>query len=114
MPWTRVVDCGRPGGDGAAAGGEVQADGAGRGRTNKGCGRGRGKGKKGGWWERGPATGEMTILLAGTLGPSGGVAAGRTDSGVLVRRGSFFLKCFASVLVLVASSLLVSGQSSGS
>ena len=59
------------------------------------------------WRRRGPATGEITSLLAATLGSSGGVVAGlagfwRSWCGAAVRLCQTF-----------AGSLLVKGQSSG-
>ena len=74
-------NAGGAGGDGAAAGGKVQApraDGAERGNADKGRGWEQ---KKGRWRRRGPATSKMTSFLAATLGASGGGAAVLMDSG---------------------------------
>ena len=72
-------NAGGAGGDGAAAGGKVQApraDGAGRGNADKGRGWEQ---KKGRWRGRGPATSKMTSFWAATLDASG--AAGLMNSG---------------------------------
>ena len=61
---------------------------------------------EGRWWWR-PATGTMTYLLAATLGPFGGVAAG-LSANVLVS----FLMCLMTARLFVVSSLLVKGRSS--
>ena len=57
------------------------ADGAWRGKADKG--RGCGRERKEGRWRKHPTTGKMTSLLPATLGHSGGVAAGRMESGGL-------------------------------
>ena len=83
----RLPQLGGTGGDSAVARVEVHTpgvDGAGCGKADKGRGgRGRKKGKTAGGGGRGPAAGKMTSLLAATPAPSGGVAAGRMDSGGL-------------------------------
>ena len=44
-------------------------------------------------WRERPATSKMMSLLAATLGPSSGVAAGRTDSGGLLMAARMLVAC---------------------
>ena len=73
---------------------------------------------EGRWRGRGPATGDMTPLLAGV---SGGVAGGLMESGgagvalpcASARRSRLLPEVLTTARMFGASSLLVTGQSSG-